>query len=89
LLPSYQLGLGLAEYRPGQYAAAERTLTVAEQTVREYHDRDRLGKLKAQIAIWGYALDACATISPPILGAFRSCGGVTGVICIGPLQYIG
>jgi serine/threonine protein kinase/tetratricopeptide (TPR) repeat protein len=32
-LPWYQLGLGLAEYRNGQYAAAERTLTVAEQTV--------------------------------------------------------
>ncbi|HEV2394038.1 MAG TPA: protein kinase [Verrucomicrobiae bacterium] len=33
LLPWYQLGLGLAEYRNGQYAAAERSLTVAEKTV--------------------------------------------------------
>ena len=38
LLPWYQLGLGLAEYRNGQYAAAERTLTVAEQTVGEYRE---------------------------------------------------
>jgi serine/threonine protein kinase/tetratricopeptide (TPR) repeat protein len=31
-LPWYELGLGLAEYRNGQYAAAERPLTIAEQT---------------------------------------------------------
>jgi tetratricopeptide (TPR) repeat protein len=31
-LPWYQLGLGLAEYRNGQYAAAERTLSIADQT---------------------------------------------------------
>jgi tetratricopeptide (TPR) repeat protein len=30
-LPWYQLSLGLAQYRIGQYAAAEETLTVAEQ----------------------------------------------------------
>jgi Tol biopolymer transport system component len=36
LLPWYQLGLGLAEYRNGQYAAAEQTLTAAEQTVGKY-----------------------------------------------------
>jgi serine/threonine protein kinase/tetratricopeptide (TPR) repeat protein len=34
-LPNYQLGLGLAEYRNGQYADAERNLTAAEQTIGE------------------------------------------------------
>jgi serine/threonine protein kinase/tetratricopeptide (TPR) repeat protein len=32
-LPWYQLELGLAEYRNGQFAAAEEPLTIAEQTV--------------------------------------------------------
>jgi serine/threonine protein kinase len=32
-LPWFQLGFGLAEYRNGQYAAAERLLTIAEQSV--------------------------------------------------------
>jgi serine/threonine protein kinase len=32
-LPWYQLSLGLAEYRNGQFAAAERSIVVAEQTV--------------------------------------------------------
>jgi eukaryotic-like serine/threonine-protein kinase len=32
-LPYYQLGLGMAEYRNGQYADAERNLTIAEQTI--------------------------------------------------------
>jgi tetratricopeptide (TPR) repeat protein len=36
LLPWYQLGLGLAEYRNGQYAAAEQTLVVAEQKGGRY-----------------------------------------------------
>jgi tetratricopeptide (TPR) repeat protein len=31
--PSYQQELGVAEYRNGQYAAAEESLTIAEQTV--------------------------------------------------------
>ena len=31
-LPWHQLTLGMAEYRAGQYAAAERSLTIAEQT---------------------------------------------------------
>jgi serine/threonine protein kinase/tetratricopeptide (TPR) repeat protein len=31
-LPWYQLGLGMAEYRAGQYSAAEQPLTTAEQT---------------------------------------------------------
>ncbi len=31
--PWFHLGLGLAEYRNGQYSAAEKTLAVAEQTV--------------------------------------------------------
>jgi tetratricopeptide (TPR) repeat protein len=31
-LPWFQLGLGLAEYRNGQYAAAARTLSIADQT---------------------------------------------------------
>ena len=37
-LPYYQLGLGLAEYRNGQYAAAEHSLTIAEQTAGDDHD---------------------------------------------------
>jgi tetratricopeptide (TPR) repeat protein len=37
-LPWYQLSLGMSEYRNGQYAVAERTLTVAEQTVDQYHE---------------------------------------------------
>ena len=37
-LPYYQLGLGLAEYRNGQYAGAEQTLAVAEQTAGEFND---------------------------------------------------
>jgi hypothetical protein len=37
-LPWYQLGLGLAEYRNGQYAAAERTLTDVGEAVGEHHD---------------------------------------------------
>ncbi len=36
LLPWYQLTLGVAEYRNGQYATAERTLAVAEQSTGEY-----------------------------------------------------
>src|SRR5208282_3583375 len=36
-LPWYQLGLGLAEYRNGQYAAAERTLSIADQTGAAQH----------------------------------------------------
>jgi serine/threonine protein kinase len=38
LLPWYELGLGLAEYRNGQYAAAEQALTIAEQTAGDAHD---------------------------------------------------
>lgn len=38
LLPWYQLALGLAQYRNGQYAAAERALTVAEQTAGKLND---------------------------------------------------
>jgi serine/threonine protein kinase/tetratricopeptide (TPR) repeat protein len=41
LLPYYQLGLGMAEYRNGQYAAADRNLTVAEQTIGK--DPEMLG----------------------------------------------
>jgi serine/threonine protein kinase len=37
-LPWYELGLGLAEYRNGQYAAAEQALTIAELTARDAHD---------------------------------------------------
>jgi tetratricopeptide (TPR) repeat protein len=37
-LPWYRLGLGLAEYRNGLYAAAERTLTTAEQKAGEQHE---------------------------------------------------
>jgi WD40 repeat protein len=39
LLPWYQLGLGLAQYRNGQYATAEQTLSIAERTVgNDNHD---------------------------------------------------
>jgi tetratricopeptide (TPR) repeat protein len=38
-LPWFQLGLGLAEYRNGQYAAADQALTIAEQTVGDNHVR--------------------------------------------------
>jgi eukaryotic-like serine/threonine-protein kinase len=37
-LPFYQLALGLAEYRNAQYAAAEQTMTVVEETVGDHHD---------------------------------------------------
>jgi len=37
-LPWYQLSLGMAEYRNGQYAAAERTLAIAEQTAATRDD---------------------------------------------------
>ncbi len=33
LLPWYEQGLGLAEYRNGQYASAEHSLTITEQAV--------------------------------------------------------
>jgi eukaryotic-like serine/threonine-protein kinase len=38
LLPWYELGLGLADYRNGQYSAAEQALTIAEQTAGDAHD---------------------------------------------------
>ncbi len=38
LLPWYELGLGLAEYRNGQYAAAGQALTIAEHTAGDAHD---------------------------------------------------
>ena len=37
-LPWNQLSLGMAEYRNGQYAAAEHSLTIAEQTAGDSHD---------------------------------------------------
>jgi serine/threonine protein kinase len=37
-LPWYQLALGLAEYRNGQYAHAEGTLTLAEKMAGDNHD---------------------------------------------------
>ena len=37
-LPWYELGLGLAEYRNGRYAAAEQALTIAEHTAGDAHD---------------------------------------------------
>jgi hypothetical protein len=37
-LPWFQLGLGLAEYRNGQYATAEQTLSTAEQTASDNHN---------------------------------------------------
>ena len=41
LLPYYQFGLGMAEYRNGRYGEAERNLTVAEQTIGQ--DSEMLG----------------------------------------------
>ena len=38
ILPWYQLALGLAEYRNGQYAATEQTLFLAEKTAGDIHD---------------------------------------------------
>jgi WD40 repeat protein len=38
LLPWYQLSLGLAEYRNGQFAAAEQSLAVGEQMIGENHE---------------------------------------------------
>jgi tetratricopeptide (TPR) repeat protein len=37
-LPSYQLALGLAEYRNGEFDAAERNILVAEQTLGDQDD---------------------------------------------------
>jgi eukaryotic-like serine/threonine-protein kinase len=37
-LPGYQLSLGLAEYRSGQFAAAERSILAAEQTVGDHDE---------------------------------------------------
>jgi len=36
-LPFYQLALGLAEYRNGQFAAAEQTMIVAERAIGDHH----------------------------------------------------
>jgi tetratricopeptide (TPR) repeat protein len=36
-LPWFKMGLGMAEYRNGQYAAAEQPLTIAEQTLGDDH----------------------------------------------------
>ena len=38
LLPWYELGLGLAEYRKGRYSAAEQALAIAEHTAGDAHD---------------------------------------------------
>jgi tetratricopeptide (TPR) repeat protein len=38
LLPWYRLSLGFAEYRNGQYAAAERSIALAEQTIGNHDD---------------------------------------------------
>jgi tetratricopeptide (TPR) repeat protein len=37
-LPQYQLSLGVAEYRNGQFAAAEKSITTAEQTVGNHDE---------------------------------------------------
>jgi eukaryotic-like serine/threonine-protein kinase len=44
-LPWYQLCLGLAEYRNGQYATAERTLTIAEQKAGDDHEIPGIARL--------------------------------------------
>jgi tetratricopeptide (TPR) repeat protein len=43
--PFTQQGLGMAEYRNGQYAAAERTLTLAEQRGGEFKDLQGIVRL--------------------------------------------
>jgi tetratricopeptide (TPR) repeat protein len=43
-LPWYQMDLGLAEYRNGQYAAAENALAIAEQTAGDLHDVSRTAR---------------------------------------------
>ena len=45
LLPGYQMGLGLAEYRNAQYAAAEQTLAVAEQKAGGYPEIQGVARL--------------------------------------------
>jgi tetratricopeptide (TPR) repeat protein len=44
-LPSYQLSLGVAEYRNGQYAAAERSLSIAEQTVGDRDETQGIARM--------------------------------------------
>jgi tetratricopeptide (TPR) repeat protein len=41
----YRTALGLAEYRSGQYAAAEKVLSVAEQTAGDFQDPERIARL--------------------------------------------
>jgi TPR repeat protein len=51
-LPWSQLALGLAEYRNGQYAAAEQTLTVAEQTAGELYDIPRIARFYRAMSLF-------------------------------------
>jgi WD40 repeat protein len=55
LLPWYQLSLGLAEYRNGQYPAAERSLTIAEQTVGEHPDIQGIARLFRAMSLFRQA----------------------------------
>jgi tetratricopeptide (TPR) repeat protein len=52
LLPWYQLGLGLAEYRNSQYAAAERALTLAEQTAGEEYEIPSIARLYRAMSLF-------------------------------------
>jgi serine/threonine protein kinase/tetratricopeptide (TPR) repeat protein len=44
-LPSYQLTLGLAEYRNGQYVAAERSIALAEQTLGDHDEMQEIAHI--------------------------------------------
>jgi eukaryotic-like serine/threonine-protein kinase len=44
-LPLYQLTLGLAEYRNGQYPAAEKSITTAEQTLGGHDDIQGIARM--------------------------------------------
>jgi tetratricopeptide (TPR) repeat protein len=51
-LPWFYLALGLAQYRNGQYAAAERTLTIAEQTAADQQDIPGVARLYRAMSLF-------------------------------------
>jgi hypothetical protein len=64
-LPWYQLSLGLAEYRSGEYASAEQTLAVAEQTAGKQRDIPGTARLFRAMSLFrqGRAQEAQAVFS--------------------------
>ena len=51
-LPWYQLSLGLAEYRNGQYPAAEKSITIAEQTLGDHDDIQGIAHMFHALALF-------------------------------------